>query len=81
MIWTKSEEELIKFLNELNTKPTSIKFELKYSRQQIEFLTIFCKQRCTGNYLHSKSVHLSSYQSSIAYSQALTLLLLNKTSH
>ena len=38
MIWTKSEGELIKFLNESNTKHTSIKFEFKYSRQQIECL-------------------------------------------
>ena len=37
MIWTKSEEELIEFSNELNTKHTSIKFEVKYLRQ-IEFL-------------------------------------------
>ena len=32
MIWTKSEKDLIEFLNELNTKHTSIKFEFKYSR-------------------------------------------------
>ena len=38
MIWTKSEKNLIEFLDELNTKHTSIKFEFKYSRQQIEFL-------------------------------------------
>ena len=33
MIWTKSEKDLIEFLNELNTKNTSINFEFKYSRQ------------------------------------------------
>ena len=31
-------KELIGFLNELNTKHISIKFEFKFSRQQIEFL-------------------------------------------
>ena len=38
MIWTKLEKDLPEFLNELNTKHFSIKFEFKYSRQQIEFL-------------------------------------------
>ena len=31
-------KELTEFLNELNTKHDSIKFEFKFSRQQIEFL-------------------------------------------
>ena len=38
MIWTKLEKDLTEFLSELNTEHTSIKFEFKYSRQQIEFL-------------------------------------------
>ena len=37
IIWIKSEEELIEFLNELNTKCNSIQFEFKYSRQQHPF--------------------------------------------
>ena len=73
MIWTKSEKDLIEFLNELNTKHTSIKFEFKYSRQQIEFLdtlvyidnnnklqtTLYKKPTDRQNYLHSKSEHLT----------------------
>ena len=37
MIWAKSEKDLIEFLNELNTKHTSIKFEFKYSKQSQSF--------------------------------------------
>ena len=87
MIWTKSEKDIIKFLNELNTKHTSIKFEFKYSRQQIEFLdalvyidynnklqtTLYKKPTDRQNYLHSKSKHSYSLKKSIAYSQALRI--------
>ena len=71
MIWTKSEKDLIEFLNELNTKHISIKFEFKYSRQQIEFLdtlvyidnnnklqpTLYKNFTDHQNYLHSKLEH------------------------
>ena len=83
MIWTNSEKDLVEFLNELNTKHTSIKFEFKYSRQQIEFLdtlvyidnnklqtTLYKKPTDRQNYLHSKSEHPYSLKKSIAYSQA-----------
>ena len=84
---TKSEKDLIEFLNELNTKHTSIKFEFKYSRQQTEFLdtlvhidnnhklqTTLCKKPTDRqNYLHSKSEHPYSIKKSIAYSQALRI--------
>ena len=86
MIWTKSEKYLIEFLNELNTKHTSIKFEFKYSRQQIEFLdtlvyidnnklqtTLYKKPTDRQNYLHSESEHPYSLKKSIAYSQALRI--------
>ena len=87
MIWTKSEKDLIEFLNELNTKHTSIKFEFKYSRQQIEFLdtlvytdnnhklqtTLYKKPTDRQNCLHSKSEHLYSLKKSISYSQALRI--------
>ena len=83
MIWTKSEKDLIEFLNELNTKHTSIKFAFKYSRQQIEFLdtlvyidnnnklqtTLYKKPTDCQNYLLSKSEHPYSLKNSIAYSQ------------
>ena len=84
MIWTKSEKDLTEFLNELNTKHTSVKFEFKYSRQQIEFLdtlvynnklqtTLYKKPADRQNYLHSKSKHSYSLKKSIAYSQALRI--------
>ena len=38
MLWIKSVEGLIKFLNELNTIMSSIKFWFKHSIQLIEFL-------------------------------------------
>ena len=66
MIWTKSEKDLIEFLNELNTKHTSIKFEFKYS-------TLYKKPTDRQNYLHSKSEHPYSLKKSIAYSQALRI--------
>ena len=73
------------FLNELNTKHTSIKF--KYSRQQTEFLdtlvyrdnnnklraTLYKKPTDRQNYLHSKSEHPYSLKKNIAYSQALRI--------
>ena len=38
MIWTDTEEELLKFINELNQKHKTIKFGFKYSKIKIEFL-------------------------------------------
>ena len=87
MIWTKAEKDLIEFLNELNTKHTSIRFEFKYLRQQIEFLetlvyidnnnklqaTLYKKPTDCQNYLYSKSEHPYSLKKSIAYSQALRI--------
>ena len=87
LIWTKSEKDLIEFLNELNTKHTSFKFEFKYSRQQIVFpdtvvyidnnnklqTTLYKKPTDRQNYLHSKSEHPYSLKMSIAYRQALCI--------
>ena len=83
MIWTKSEEELIEFLNELNNKHTSIKFEFKYLRHQIEFLDTLVhingnnhlQTTLTGNLLIARSISKSPYPSSLknsTYSQDLT---------
>ena len=73
MIWTKSEEELIEFLNELNNKHTSIKFEFKYLRHQIEFLDTLVhingnnhlQTTLTGNLLIARSISKSAYPSSL----------------
>lgn len=40
MIWTGTEEEALKFINELNQKHQKIKFDSKYSKTKIEFLDV-----------------------------------------
>ena len=40
MIWTGSEQEFLDFMNDLNKKYPSIKFEFKYSQTKIEFLDV-----------------------------------------
>ena len=40
MIKTGSEEGLLDFMNDLNKKHPSIKFEFKYSKTKIEFLDV-----------------------------------------
>ena len=40
MIKTGSEEGLLDFMNDLNKKHPSIKFEFKYSKARIEFLDV-----------------------------------------
>ena len=40
MIWTGIEEELLKFVNELNQKYKTIKFDFKYSKTEIEVLDV-----------------------------------------
>ena len=86
MIWTDSEEELIKFLEELNKKHPTIKFEYEYSREKINFLdttiinsgtrlstTLYTKPTDRKAYLHCKSYHPTSTKKAIAYSQATRL--------
>ena len=71
MVWKDSEEELIKFLEELNKKHPTIKFEYEYSREKINFLdttifnsgsrlstTLYTKPTDRKAYLHHKSYHL-----------------------
>ena len=38
MIWIKSDSELRHFMNEINQKHQSIKFDFKFSKKSIEFL-------------------------------------------
>ena len=87
LIWTKSENELLRFFEKLNQQHPSIKFEMKYSKDKIEFLdtliykdknnniqtTLYKKPTDRQNYIHSKSAHPFSLKKSIAYSQALRL--------
>ena len=84
MIWTGSEQELLDFMNDLNKKYYSIKFEFKYSETIIEFLdvlaykdqnnilqiTIFRKQMDQQNYLDHWSDYPKLLKDSIPHSQA-----------
>ena len=85
LIWTGSEQELLDFMNDLNKKHPSIKFEFKHAQRKIEFLdvlvykdqnnmlqtTIHRKQTDRQNYLDARSEHPKSLKDSIPYSQAL----------
>lgn len=86
MIWRDSEEELIKFLEELNKIHPTIKFEYEYSREKVNFLdttiinsgtrlvtTLYTKPTDRKAYLHCKSYHPVSTKKAIAYSQATRL--------
>ena len=71
MVWTKFESELRHFMNEINQKHQSIKFDFKFSKGSIESLdtivyidsknrlltTLYKKPTDCQNYLHAKSAH------------------------
>ena len=87
MVWIKSESELRHFMNEINQKHQSIKFDFKFSKESIEFLdtlvyigsknrlqiTLYKKRTDCQNYLHAKLARLFSLKKSIPYSQALRI--------
>ena len=52
MIWTGTEEDLLKFINELNQKHKTIKFDFKYSKTKIEFLDVLVKTSITNYKQH-----------------------------
>ena len=93
LLCTKSENELLTFFEKLNQQHSSIKFEMKYSRDKIEFLdnliykyknnniqtTLYKKPKDRQNYIHSKSAHPFSLKNSIAYSKALRLKQISST--
>ena len=87
MIWNGNTEELLLFIDELNKKHKTIKFDYKISTKQIEFLdtmvyrdqqrkiqkTIFRKPNDQQTYFHAQSNHGKSLKDSIPYSQALSI--------
>ena len=87
LIRAKSENELLTFFEKLNQQHPPIKFEMKYSKDKIEFLdaliykdknnyiqaTLYKNPTDHQNYIHSKSAHPFSLKKSIAYNQALRL--------
>ena len=71
MVRIKSESDQKEFLNEINQKNQSIKFDYKLSKESIEFqdtwgyinrlqTTLFKKPTNCQNYLHANSSHLFS---------------------
>ena len=86
MIWTGKEEELLKFINELNQKHKTIKFDFKYSNTKKRIFRCSSVQEDINNklqtslykkptdyqsYLHANSDHPRSLKERIAYSQTL----------
>ena len=86
-IWTGSEQDLLRVLNELNSLHPTIKFDMNYSREKIDFLdttviitresslqtTIYSKPTDRKAYLHAKSYHPKATKDAIPYSQAIRL--------
>ena len=85
-IWTGSKTDVENFLNELNTKHPSIKFEYDISKEGISFLDIkiyiknselhtkiFRKKTDRQTFLNINSEHPKLLKNSIRYSQALRI--------
>ena len=84
-LWNGTESERVKFIDNLNKKYPTIKFEFPYSRISVTFLykkvynnqngllctTIYRKPSDRRNFLHYKSVYPKVVKDSITYSQAL----------
>ena len=87
MIWNGTEDELDHFVKAINNVHQTIKFDLNYSYDEINFLDtvvykdnefklqtkIYRKPTDRTNLLHLKSEHPSSTKTSIIYSQALRI--------
>ena len=85
MIWTATEEELLKFINKINQKYKTIKFDFKYTKAKIEFLdvlvykdinnklriTLYIKPTDHQSHLHADLEPHRSLKESMSYSQVL----------
>ena len=95
MVLTKSEKQLRDFLNELNQKHPSLKFDYKFDCKRTEFLDtsvytdqqnklpapFFRKSSDRQNFLTVKPEHPYSLKTSIPYSQALQIRQICLTFH
>ena len=83
-LWHKEEAELLKFYEKLNNFHTTIKFELTYSKEKVNFLdttvyisenilktTLYIKPTDKKQYLSYYSSHPKHIMKAIPYSQAL----------
>ena len=87
MIWNGTKEELDKFILTLNHQHNTIKFDIKTSTKEIEFLDtkvfidernqlktkLYTKDTDTHNYLHRTSAHPERLKKAIPYGQALRI--------
>ena len=87
IIWTHGEQELIKFVEHLNSVHESIKFTSEYSRVKVNFLDttlkydkitglttdLYVKPTDTQSYLRYDSCHPQHIKNSLPYSQFLRL--------
>ena len=87
MIWSGTKEELISFIDELNKKYKTIKFDYKIFAKQTELLdamaykdqqqkiqtAVFHKPTDQQTYLYAQSNQYKSLKDSIPYSQALRI--------
>ena len=86
LLWNGTEEELLSFISKLNKCHPTIKFDFKYSKEQIDFLDttvyknrqknklytkIYHKPTDQRNFLHHQSAHPKSLIKSIPYAQAI----------
>ena len=64
-IWTRAEQELIRLMNELNLLHPTIKFDVQYSKENINFLdtTItITKENTLKTTIYSKQTDQKAYQ-------------------
>ena len=85
-IWTDSEENLNKFLKDLNEFHPNLRFTYEKSKEKINFLDLvikltdgkivtdlYCKSTDSHQYLHYDSCHAEHIKRSIVFSQTLRL--------
>ena len=86
-LWKGTEEDLLKFFDEINSIHPTIKFDFNYSKTNTCFLdtsititderklktSIYSKPTDRKAYLHAKSYHPKSTKEAISYSQALRI--------
>ena len=84
MVWQHGEEELLKFIEYLNSIHPTLKFTYSYSAESVDFLDVcvskfgvtlktdlFVKETDTHQYLHYNSCHTFHTKKGIPYGQAL----------
>ena len=85
IIWTGSKKKFEIFINDLNHRHGTIKFDFEISQKEINFLDttvflaenneiktkLYTKETDTHNYLHRKSAHPENLKQTIPYGQAL----------